>query len=227
MAAPLLAEFVGGTPFLGFIAAVAFATILAVVAGLTLAAASAMSHDLFVSVKKGQASEHEQVKVAKIATVVFGMHRHGAGHPFKGQNVAFMVGLTFAIACSGNFPALLLSITWRKLSTAGAVAAIIVGSVTAFALIVSQPDGLGRHSQERACDLPDEEPGHLLDAAGVPRRLGRLAPDSRPRSAEEVRHGAGSHLPRCGRGIVERIRNGMQRELTRARSSGDDYVTAA
>lgn len=140
MAAPLLAEFVGGTPFLGFIAAVAFATILAVVAGLTLAAASAMSHDLFVMVvRKGKASEQEQVKVAKIATIVFGCIAMALAILFKGQNVAFMVGLTFAIACSGNFPALLLSITWKKLSTAGAVSAIVVGSVSAFVLIVLSP----------------------------------------------------------------------------------------
>lgn len=140
MAAPLLAEFVGGTPFLGFIAAVAFATILAVVAGLTLAAASAMSHDLFVNVfKSGKVEEREQVKIAKIATVIFGITAMLLGILFKGQNVAFMVGLTFAIACSGNFPALFLSIVWKKLSTQGAVWSIIVGSVTATTLIILSP----------------------------------------------------------------------------------------
>jgi cation/acetate symporter len=140
MAALLGAELLGGTPFVGFIAAVAFATILAVVAGLTLAAASALAHDLFFSViRGGQASEREQVQVAKIATVVFGLAAIALGIAFKGQNVAFMVGLAFAIACSGNFPALLLSITWRRFTTAGAVASIIVGSVSATLMIVFSP----------------------------------------------------------------------------------------
>jgi cation/acetate symporter len=140
MAALLAAELLGGTPFMGFIAAVAFATILAVVAGLTLAAASALAHDLFVSVfRSGRASEAEQVRVAKLATVVFGVAAIGLGIAFKGQNVAFMVGLAFAIACSGNFPALLLSITWRRFTTAGAVISILVGSVSATAMIVLSP----------------------------------------------------------------------------------------
>lgn len=140
MAAPLLAEFLGGEAFMGFIAAVAFATILAVVAGLTLAAASAMSHDLFVSVfKNGVASEKEEVKVAKISTIIFGVVAICLGIAFKGQNVAYMVGLTFAIACSGNFPAILLSITWKRFTTAGAVWAIIVGSVSATLLIILSP----------------------------------------------------------------------------------------
>ncbi|HTY93603.1 MAG TPA: cation acetate symporter, partial [Steroidobacteraceae bacterium] len=140
MAAPLLAEFIGGTAFMGFIAAVAFATILAVVAGLTLAAASAMAHDLFLNVfRDGQAEEREQVKVARISTVVFGIAAILLGIAFKGQNVAYMVGLTFAIACSGNFPALLLSIIWRRFTTQGAVWAIIVGSLSATLLIVLSP----------------------------------------------------------------------------------------
>ncbi|MFZ5586521.1 MAG: cation acetate symporter [Thermodesulfobacteriota bacterium] len=140
MAAPLLAELLGGTPFLGFIAAVAFATILAVVAGLTLAGASALSHDIFVNVvKKGQASEKEQVKVAKIATVIFGVAAVLLGILFKGQNVAYMVGLTFAIACSANFPALLLSIVWKKFTTQGAVWSILVGTVVSATMIVLSP----------------------------------------------------------------------------------------
>jgi cation/acetate symporter len=140
MAALLLAELLGGTPFMGFIAAVAFATILAVVAGLTLAAASALAHDLFVSVfRSGRASEAEQVRVAKLATVIFGLAAIGLGIAFKGQNVAFMVGLAFAIACSGNFPALLLSIIWRRFTTAGAVVSILVGSVSATLMIIFSP----------------------------------------------------------------------------------------
>jgi cation/acetate symporter len=140
MAAPLLAELLGGTPFLGFIAAVAFATILAVVAGLTLAGASALSHDIFVHVLRGgHATEHEQMRVARLATVGFGLLAILLGILFRGQNVAFMVGLAFAVACSANFPALLLSITWRRFSTAGAVAAIATGAGLSVLLIVLSP----------------------------------------------------------------------------------------
>jgi cation/acetate symporter len=140
MAAPLLAEHLGGQLFLGFIAAVAFATILAVVAGLTLAGASALSHDIYVHVvKDGHASEKEQVRVARWATVVFGALAVVLGVMFKGQNVAFMVGLAFAIACSANFPALLLSIVWRRFTTRGAVASILTGAALTVALIVLSP----------------------------------------------------------------------------------------
>jgi cation/acetate symporter len=140
MAAPLLAEHLGGTLFLGFIAAVAFATILAVVAGLTLAGASALSHDVYVHVVRGgHASEQEQVRVARWATVVFGALAVLFGVLFKDQNVAFMVGLAFAIACSANFPALLLSIVWRRFTTAGAVASILTGALLTVVLIVLSP----------------------------------------------------------------------------------------
>ncbi len=140
MAAPLIAELLGGTPFLGFIAAVAFATILAVVAGLTLAGASTLSHDIFMhAVRKGRATEREQIRVARGATLVFGVAAIVLGIVFKGQNVAFMVGLAFAVAASANFPALLLSIVWRRFNTAGAVASIVAGAVTSLGLIVISP----------------------------------------------------------------------------------------
>ncbi len=140
MAAPLLAESLGGTLFLGFIAAVAFATILAVVAGLTLAGASALSHDIYVSVvKRGQATEQEQVRVARASTVAFGILAVLLGMLFRGQNVAFMVGLAFAVACSANFPALLLSIVWKRFTTAGAVWSILTGAFLSVFLIVISP----------------------------------------------------------------------------------------
>ena len=140
MAAPLLAELLGGTALLGFIAAVAFATILAVVAGLTLAGASALSHDIFVHVvRHGHATESEQLRVARVATVIFGLVAVLLGIGFKGQNVAFMVGLAFAIACSANFPALLLSIVWRRFNTAGAVTSMLTGALLSVALIVLSP----------------------------------------------------------------------------------------
>jgi cation/acetate symporter len=140
MAAPLLAEYLGGTPFLGFIAAVAFATILAVVAGLTLSGAAALSHDLWTSVvRKGDARPGEELKVARIATFVLGLVAVLLGITFKGQNVAFMVSLAFAIAASANFPALVLSIFWRRCTTQGAVASMVVGTAATLILIYLSP----------------------------------------------------------------------------------------
>ena len=140
MAAPLLAAYLGGTPFLGFIAAVAFATILAVVAGLTLSGAAAISHDLWASVfRKGSPAPGEELRVAKIATLVLGILAVLLGITFKGQNVAFMVSLAFAIAASANFPALVLSIFWSRCSTAGTVASMLIGTVSALTLIYLSP----------------------------------------------------------------------------------------
>lgn len=149
MAAPLLAETLGGTPFLGFIAAVAFATILAVVAGLTLSGAAALSHDLWVNVARhGHASPHEQLRVARLATIVLGVVAVALGITFKGQNVAYMVSLAFAIAASANFPALVLSIFWRRCTTAGVVSSMVIGTVSTLLLIYLSPtiqvDILGR-----------------------------------------------------------------------------------
>jgi cation/acetate symporter len=140
MAAPLLAEAVGGTPFLGFIAAVAFATILAVVAGLTLSGAAALSHDLWVHVvRHAAADEREQFLVARIATLMLGVLAIVLGILFQGQNVAFMVGLAFAIAASANFPALVLSMFWRGFTTRGAQASMLVGTFSSLLLIYLSP----------------------------------------------------------------------------------------
>jgi len=140
MAAPLLAEMLGGTAFLGFIAAVAFATILAVVAGLTLSGAAALSHDLWVNVVRGgHADSGEQLAVARVATVGLGVVAIALGIAFKGQNVAFMVSLAFAVAASANFPALVLSIFWPRCTTAGAVSSMAVGLLSTLALIAVSP----------------------------------------------------------------------------------------
>jgi cation/acetate symporter len=140
MAAPLLAEAVGGQAFLGFIAAVAFATILAVVAGLTLAGAAALSHDIWVNVvRHGAADSSEQLRVARGATILLAIVSIALGIAFKGQNVAYMVGLAFAIAASANFPALVLSMFWKPFTTNGAVASIVVGTATALLLIYLSP----------------------------------------------------------------------------------------
>ena len=140
MAAPLLAEFLGGTPFLGFIAAVAFATILAVVAGLTLSGAAALSHELWMNVVRGGKShDGEELKVARLASLSLGIVAIALGILFKGQNVAFMVGLAFAIAASANFPAIVLSIFWRRCTTNGAVASMLFGTFATLTLIYLSP----------------------------------------------------------------------------------------
>ncbi|HEU0030606.1 MAG TPA: sodium/solute symporter [Kofleriaceae bacterium] len=140
MAAPLLAELLGGTGFLGFISAVAFATILAVVAGLTLSGAAALAHDLWGHVvRKGKIAEQEQLRVARYATVGLAVLAIALGVLFEGQNVAYMVGLAFAIAASANFPALLLSMTWKRFTTRGAVASMVTGTVTTLVLIILSP----------------------------------------------------------------------------------------
>ena len=140
MAAPLLAEVLGGTGLLGFISAVAFATILAVVAGLTLSGAAALAHDLWGHVlRDGKHTEQEQLRVAKIATVGLAVLGILLGIVFRGQNVAFMVGLAFAIAASANFPALLLSMTWRRFTTKGAVSSMLAGTIVSLVLILLSP----------------------------------------------------------------------------------------
>jgi cation/acetate symporter len=140
MAAPMLAKVLGGDAFFGFIAAVSFATILAVVAGLTLSGAAALSHDLWVNVvRQGYANETEQFKVARAATLLLGVVAIVLGIIFKEQNVAYMVGLAFAIAASANFPALLLSMLWRRFTTNGAVASMIIGTLSSLILIYLSP----------------------------------------------------------------------------------------
>ena len=137
MAAIHLANAVGGNIFLGFISAVAFATILAVVSGLTLSGASAISHDLYATViKKGAANEQDEIKISKIATVVLGVIAIILGIAFEKQNVAFMVGLAFSIAASCNFPVLLMSLMWRGMTTRGAVIGGFLGLITALLGVV-------------------------------------------------------------------------------------------
>ncbi len=140
MAALMLANSAGGAGFMGIIAAVAFATILAVVAGLTISGASTISHDLYTNViHKGKTDEAGEVRIAKIATVILGLLAILLGLLFRDQNVAFMVGLAFAIAGSANFPALILSITWQRFTTKGAVYSIITGVALAVILIILSP----------------------------------------------------------------------------------------
>ena len=140
MAAIHLSEALGGNLFLGFISAVAFATILAVVAGLALSGASAVSHDIYASViRKGKASQEEEMKVSKLTTLTLGVLAILFGVMFENQNVAFMVGLAFSIAASANFPVLMLSMFWKGLTTKGAVIGGFTGLALAVVLIVLGP----------------------------------------------------------------------------------------
>lgn len=140
MAAVHLADAVGGSLFLGFISAVAFATILAVVAGLTLAGASAVSHDLYACViKEGKANEADELRVSKMTTLVLGVVAIGLGILFEKQNIAFMVGLAFSIAASCNFPVLFLSMFWSRLTTRGAVYGGWLGLISAVTLMILGP----------------------------------------------------------------------------------------
>ena len=137
MAAIHLASAVGGNVFLGFISAVAFATILAVVAGLTLSGASAVSHDLYASViKKGKADSATELKISKITTLVLGVVAVILGIAFEKQNIAFMVSLAFAIAASANFPVLFMSVLWKDCTTRGATIGGYIGLITAVVLTV-------------------------------------------------------------------------------------------
>jgi cation/acetate symporter len=137
MVAMHLAKAVGGNFLLGFLAAVAFATILAVVSGLALAGASAISHDLYARViKKGRADEAAEMRVSKLATVGLGIVAVGLGILFEKQNVAFMVGLAFGIAAAANFPVLIMSMYWKGLTTRGAVAGGYSGLASAVILVL-------------------------------------------------------------------------------------------
>jgi len=148
MAAPLLAQYLGGGAdsmmgnfMLAFVAAVAFATIVAVVAGLVLAAASAMAHDIYVGVIRGEhATSAEQVKAARVSTVIVGAMAIAIGIAAKGQNVAHLVALAFAVAASANLPCVLLTLYWKRCNTGGIMAGMIIGTVSAIALVMVSPN---------------------------------------------------------------------------------------
>ncbi len=140
MAAVLVAKAVGGNIFFGFISAVAFATILAVVAGLTLSGASAVSHDLYATVfKKGKADSDSELKVSRLTTVALGVVAVALGIAFEKQNIAFMVALAFAIAASANFPVLFMSVLWKNCTTRGAVIGGFMGLISSVGLTIVSP----------------------------------------------------------------------------------------
>ena len=140
MASIHLSHMLGGDAFLGFISAVAFATILAVVSGLTLAGASAISHDIYANVIcNGNPDEAKEIRVSKIFVVVLGVIGVILGISFESQNIAYMVGLAFGIAASANFPILFLSIYWSGLTTRGAFIGGFIGLITAVTLVIIGP----------------------------------------------------------------------------------------
>ena len=139
MAAIHLSHVIGGDFFLGFISAVAFATILAVVSGLTLAGASALSHDIYANVINPNASETDETKVAKIATFAIGALAIVFGIGFKDQNIAFVVALAFTIAASANFPVLFMSMFWKNMTTRGAVIGGWLGLAASVIMVILGP----------------------------------------------------------------------------------------
>ncbi len=148
MAGPLLAQYIGGGEqslmgnlFLAFVAAVAFATIVAVVAGLVLASASAMSHDLWAGVIRGdKATQQEEMRAARISSILVGVVAIVIGIAAKGQNVAHLVALAFAVAASSNLPAVLLTLYWKRCNTTGVILGMSMGAISAIALVLVSPN---------------------------------------------------------------------------------------
>src|SRR5690606_31312612 len=139
-AAPALAFELGGTVLMAVIAGVAFATILAVVAGLTITASASFSHDVYSSViRNGSATPEQEVRVARITAVVIGVLAIVGGIVANGQNIAFLVALAFAIAASANLPSILYSLYWKRFNTRGTLWSIIAGLTSALVLIVFSP----------------------------------------------------------------------------------------
>jgi cation/acetate symporter len=206
MAGPLLAQWVGGGPesmlgnlFLAFVAAVAFATIVAVVAGLVLAAASAMAHDLYVGVIRSEhVTPEEQVKAARVATVVVGAMAITIGIAAKGQNVAHLVALAFAVASSANFPCVLLTLFWKRCNTGGIVLGMIVGTLTAIGLVLVSPNMTYplavKSAQEKLVATQTANLAKLnadlaaqTDAAAQAKTKGAIATAEKAKSAAEAR----------------------------------------
>ncbi len=183
MANPLLAQALGGGPdslmgnfMMAFVAAVAFATIVAVVAGLVLAAASAMAHDIYVGViKEEHVTQEEQIKAARVATILVGAMAIVIGISAKGQNVAHLVALAFAVASSANFPCVLMTLFWKRCNTGGIVLGMIVGTLTAIGLVMVSPNLtyplIVKAAQEKVIKASDDKLVKLnadLAAATVP-----------------------------------------------------------
>jgi cation/acetate symporter len=211
MAAPLLAQYLGGGKdsllgnlMLAFVAAVAFATIVAVVAGLVLAAASAMSHDIWVGVIKGdRATSEEELKAARICSLIVGIIAILIGILARGQNVAHLVALAFAVAASANLPVVLLTLYWKRCNTGGVVAGLVVGTFAAIGLVLVSPNMTYptqiRTTQERAIKVSDERIAKL--GAELPGLTDPAAIDNAKRAlavAEKAKAGAQAQITALG-----------------------------
>jgi cation/acetate symporter len=163
LAAPLLATAFGGSLLTAFVAAVAFATILAVVAGLTITASSAFAHDIWFNlIRNGRGDETEHLFVARTAAFVVGIIAIALSIALRGFNVAFLVGLAFAVAASANVPVILLALWWRRFSRSGAIAGMLSGLISSFALIAISPVFMGPHAL-----FPLENPGIVSIPIGL------------------------------------------------------------
>ncbi|KXO92038.1 cation acetate symporter [Tsukamurella pulmonis] len=191
-AAPLLAFSLGGTILMAIISAVAFATILAVVAGLAITASASLAHDIYNGViKHGKASEESQVRVSRITVVVIGIASIILGIGAMGQNIAFLVALAFAVAASANLPTILFSLFWRRFNTTGAVLSMYGGLISAIVLIVFSPAVSGKStSMFKSLDFhwfPLENPGLVSIPIGFGLAiLGTLFGKSEPELAEKA-----------------------------------------
>ncbi|MBY4829240.1 cation/acetate symporter ActP [Burkholderia dolosa] len=215
MVAVHLAHAVGGNLFLGFICAVAFSTILAVVAGLTLAGSSAVSHDLYANVlRRGRATERDELRVARATTLALGVLAIVLGIAFEKQNIAFIVSLTFSIAASSNFPVLLLSIYWRGLTTRGAVVGGTVGLATAVALTVLSPTVWVKVLGHAHAPYPYEYPALFSMAAAFVAIVAVSATD-RSAAARRERARFDTQLVECELGIAPREHDNPDLETVR------------
>ena len=214
-----LANAVGGNVFLGFISAVAFATILAVVAGLTLSGASAVSHDLYATVfKKGKADSAAELRVSRMTTVALGIVAVVLGIAFEKQNIAFMVSLAFAIAASANFPVLFMSVLWKDCTTRGAVIGGFLGLISSVALTDRVAVGVGGHARqpEGLGAVPVHLAGAVLDDDRLRRHLAVLDPRPQRAGAAVDRAGFLAQQVRSETGIGASRRRALRRRTRRA-----------
>ena len=188
MATLLLAQFlgggegsIGGDLFLAFVCAVAFATILAVVSGLVLAASAAIAHDIYVNIiRDGKADQSEQVKVARITSLAVGAAAIVMGIAAEKQNIVALVALAFAVAASGNFPVIILSLFWRRFNTAGIVSGIVVGTVAAIGLVLVSPNMTYPKENRGGCEEGRADAGEKAGGRGAAGRQGPVGSGRRP-----------------------------------------------
>jgi cation/acetate symporter len=231
MAAPLLAQFLGGGKdsilgnlMLAFVAAVAFATIVAVVAGLVLAAASAMSHDIWVGVIKGDnATQEEELKAARICSLIVGALAITIGILAKGQNVAHLVALAFAVAASANLPVVLLTLYWKKCNTGGVVAGLVVGTFAAIGLVLVSPNMTYplqvKAAQERIIKAQDERIARLgADLPGVADAAAQEKARAGIAAAEKAKQAAEAAIAALGSSTTSLV--GLEKPLFELRNPG-------